>query len=40
MPPPSKFGGPPVTNIRYRFTALARLVEAGKPVPSFDLLCV
>jgi putative SOS response-associated peptidase YedK len=25
---------------QYRFTALARLVEAGKPVPSFDLLCV
>jgi hypothetical protein len=25
---------------QYLVAALARLVEAGKPVPSFDLLCV
>jgi hypothetical protein len=35
MPPPPKFGGPPVTNIRNTsLTALAGLAEAGKPVPG------
>jgi len=33
MPPPPKFGGPPVTNIRNAVTALARLPEAGEPPP-------
>ena len=35
LPPPPKFGGPPVTSIRTTVvTALARLAEAGKPVPG------
>jgi hypothetical protein len=33
MPPPPKFGGAPVTNIRNTWSALARLVEAEKPLP-------
>jgi hypothetical protein len=31
MPPPPKFGGPPVTDIR-NTSLLARLAEAGKPL--------
>ena len=35
MPPPPKFGGPPVTNIRkHLVAALARLAETGKPMPG------
>src|SRR4051812_33668987 len=34
MPPPPKFGGAPVTNIRNCITASARLAEAGKPLPG------
>lgn len=35
MPPPPRTGGPPVTNHpEYNVAALARLVEAGKPLPS------
>ena len=33
MPPPPKIGGPPVTNIRL-LAALARLAEAGEPLPG------
>jgi putative SOS response-associated peptidase YedK len=34
MPPPPKLGGAPVANNpQHGFTALARLVEAGKPLP-------
>jgi putative SOS response-associated peptidase YedK len=33
MPPPPKFGGPPVTNIRNTVTSLAGLAEAGKQMP-------
>jgi hypothetical protein len=40
MPPPPKFGGAPVTNIRNVVGALARLAEAGKPLPgSGEQLC-
>ena len=35
MPPPPRTGGPPVTNIRNTVvTALARLAEAGEPLPG------
>jgi putative SOS response-associated peptidase YedK len=35
MPPPPKFGGPPITNIRNTSSpALARLAEARKSVPG------
>jgi putative SOS response-associated peptidase YedK len=34
MPPPPKFGGPPVTNIRNTASPHWRLVEAGKPMPG------
>jgi putative SOS response-associated peptidase YedK len=37
MPPP-KFGGAPVTNIRNRSSALARLAQARKPMPSHRCL--
>jgi putative SOS response-associated peptidase YedK len=34
MPPPPKTGGPPVTNIRNTSSPhLARLAEAGEPLP-------
>ena len=34
MPPPPKFGGPPVTNIRNSLVpSLARLAEAREPMP-------
>jgi putative SOS response-associated peptidase YedK len=40
MPPPPRAGGYPVTNIRNTTTALARLAEAGKPLPgSGQQLC-
>jgi putative SOS response-associated peptidase YedK len=34
MPPPPRTGGPPVTNIRNTSSPLARLAEAGKPLPG------
>jgi putative SOS response-associated peptidase YedK len=34
MPPPPKFGGPPVTTFAHLVAALAQLAEAGKPVPG------
>jgi putative SOS response-associated peptidase YedK len=34
MPPPPRTGGPPVTNIRkHVIAALARLAQAGEPLP-------
>jgi putative SOS response-associated peptidase YedK len=41
MPPPPRAGGPPVTNIRNMSSPHWRgWLKVGKPVPSFDLLCV
>jgi putative SOS response-associated peptidase YedK len=41
MPPPPRTGGPPVTNIRNTSPPHWRgWLKVGKPVPSFDLLCV
>ena len=41
MPPPPKLGGPPVTNIRNTTSPHWRgWLTVGKPVRSFDLLCV
>jgi putative SOS response-associated peptidase YedK len=41
MPPPPRTGGPPVTNIRNLSSPHGRgWLKVGKPVPSFDLLCV
>jgi putative SOS response-associated peptidase YedK len=33
IPPPPKFGGPPVTNILNTSSPLAQLAQAGKPLP-------